>query len=135
MVAQFLNDTSNSAVRSPQVYLAFTWGGFGFIIMEYIDGQICGDSDVDPVVASVKTLISIPSLTLVPVPVGGGVIEHPFFIERTSSISYKSVEELKDHINGVSVPFCLALSLSHLGAFQAITLNTDFIRHGEGRAC
>ena len=117
LVAQYLNDTANSAVRAPQVYLAFTWGEFGFIIMEYIDGQICGNSDAGLVAAAVKSLITIPSPTSVPGPVGGGVIEHPFFVEGTSSISYKSVEELEDHINGVSVPFCVALSISHLGCF------------------
>ena len=33
-VAQFLNNKADSAVRAPQVYLAFTWDGFGYIIME-----------------------------------------------------------------------------------------------------
>ena len=45
------------------------------------------------------------------------MIEHPFFIDRTSSIWYESVEELENHINGVSVPLCLTLSLSHPGSF------------------
>ena len=103
--------------------------------MEYIDGQICGDSDVALVAAAVQSLITIPSPTSAPGPVGGGVIEHPFFIERTSSIWYESFEELENHINGVSVPLCLALSLSHLSCFQMITLNTDFRRHEGERAC
>jgi hypothetical protein len=114
-VAQFLDNKADSAVRAPRVYLAFTWSGFGYIVMEYIDGQICGDSDVALVAAAVQSLITIPSSTSAPGPVGGGVIEHPFFIERTSCIRYESVEELEDHINGVSVPLCLALALSHLG--------------------
>ena len=32
------------------------------------------------------------------------MIEHPFFIERTSTTCYESVKELEDPINGVSVP-------------------------------
>jgi hypothetical protein len=113
-VTQYLNDKADSVVRVPQVYLAFTCGAFGFIIMEYIDGQICTNSDVDLVATAVQSLINIPSPTSTPGPVGGGVIEHPFFIERTSSIWYESVKELENHINGVSIPLCLALSLSLL---------------------
>ena len=116
-VAQFLNNKAGSAVRVPQVYLAFTWGGFGYIVMEYIDGQTCGDSDVALVAAAVQSLITIPSRTSAPGPAGGGMIEHLFFIERMSSIWYESAEELEDHINGVSVLLCFALSLSHLSCF------------------
>ncbi|KDR86117.1 hypothetical protein GALMADRAFT_205301 [Galerina marginata CBS 339.88] len=102
-VAQYLDDKADSAVRAPRVYLAFTWSDWGYIVMEYIDGQICGHSDVAQVAAAVQTLIAVPnpSSTSAPGPVGGGVIEHPFFIERTSSIWYESVEELEDHINGI----------------------------------
>ncbi|SRR5258708_27481307 len=117
-VAQFLNNNkADSAVCAPQVYLAFTWCGFGYIVMEYIEGQICSNSDVALVAAAVQSLITIPSRTSTPGPAGGGVIEHPFFIERMSSIWYESVEELEDHINGVSVPLCLALSLWYLSCF------------------
>lgn len=118
-VAESLNKKADSVVCAPQVYLAFTWGHFGYIIMEYIDGQICDNSsaDADLVAATVQSLITISSPTSTPGPVGGGVIEHPFFIERTSSIWYESVGELEDHINGVSVPTFPPLSLSHLGCF------------------
>ena len=91
-------------MRAPRVYLAFTWGDFGYIVSEYIDGQMCGKSDIPLVAAAVQSLITIPSPSSIPGPVGGGLIEHPFFIERTSSIPYESVKELQDHINGVSVP-------------------------------
>ncbi len=116
-VAQYLEANDNPAVRAPRVYIAFTWGDFGFIVAEYIDGQICGNSDIGLVVAAVQSLITIPSPSSTPGPVGGGLIEHPFFINRTLSIWYESVQELEDHINGVSVPLYLALSLSHLGCF------------------
>jgi hypothetical protein len=130
-VAQYLESNNIAAVRAPHVYLAFTWGRFGFIVTEYIDGQICGDSDIPLVAAAVQYLITIPSPSPTPGPVGGGLIEHPFFVYRTSSIWYNSVGELQAHINGVSVPLCLALSLA---ALQMMTLNTDFTRHGEERA-
>ena len=114
-VAQHLEANDNPAVRAPRVYIAFTWCGIGFIVMEYIDGQICDDSDIALVAAAVQYLITIPSPTSAPGRVGGGLIEHPFFINRTSDIWYESVKELQDHINGVSAPFFLALSLLHLG--------------------
>jgi hypothetical protein len=134
-VAQYLEDNDIPAVRAPCVYLAFTWGGFGYIVTEYIDGQICGDSDIALVAAAVQSLITIPSSSSIPGPVGGGLIEHPFFINRTSSIRYESVKELQDHMNGVSVPLVLPCPFRTLAALEMITLNTDFTRHGEGRVC
>ncbi|KAJ7238751.1 hypothetical protein B0H12DRAFT_1326784 [Mycena haematopus] len=100
-VAQHLANTADAAVRAPQVYLAFTWDFFGYIVMEYIDGQMCGNADVPRVAAAIQSLIAIPSPASTPGPVGGGVFEHPFFVERTSSIWYESAQELEDHINGV----------------------------------
>ncbi|KAG8911170.1 hypothetical protein FRC00_006960, partial [Tulasnella sp. 408] len=100
-VVQYLRDSNNTAVRAPRVYLAFTWSGFGFIVSEYIDGQICDNSDIALIAAAVQALINIPSTDLKPGPVGGGLIEHPFFVDRESSIEYESVEELEDHINGI----------------------------------
>lgn len=119
-VAQYLEANNIPTVRAPRVYVAFTWGDFGFIVGEYIDGQICGNSDVTLVAAAVQSLIAIPSPSSTPGPIGGGLIEHPFFIEGTSSIWYESVQELGDHINGVSVPLCFALSVSHLGCFPDV---------------
>jgi hypothetical protein len=113
-VAQYLESNDIAAVRAPCVYLAFTWGGFGFIVTEYIDGQICDDSDIPLVAAAVQYLITIPSPSTTPGPVGGGLIEHPFFVYRMSSILYNSVDELQAHINGVSVPFCPFRTLAAL---------------------
>jgi hypothetical protein len=59
-VAQYLESNNIAAVRAPRVYLAFTWGRFGFIVTEYIDGQICSDSDIPLVAAAVQYLITIP---------------------------------------------------------------------------
>ncbi len=63
---------------------------------------MCDNSDIALVAAAVQTLIKIPSPSLTPGPVGGGVIEHPFFIDGKSDIWYNTVEELQGHINGVS---------------------------------
>jgi len=113
-VAQYLEGNDVPTVRAPRVYLAFTWGAFSYIVTEYIDGRICDDSDIPLVAAAVQSLITIPSSSSTPGPVGGGLIEHPFFINRTSSIRYESVKELQDHMNGVRVSLCLVSSLSHL---------------------
>lgn len=100
-VAKYLEDNDNSAVRAPRVYVAFTWGRFCYIVMEYIEGRMCNNSDISLIAAAVKSLIAIPSPSLTPGPVGGGTIEHPFFVDQRSSISYKSVDDLQAHINGI----------------------------------
>ncbi|KAI0047117.1 hypothetical protein FA95DRAFT_1519424 [Auriscalpium vulgare] len=100
-VAQHLESNQIAAVRAPRVYLAFTWGHDGFIVTEYIDGKMCDDSDIPLVVAAVQYLITIQSPSPTPGRIGGGLIEHPFFIERTASVWYDSVKELQAHINGI----------------------------------
>ncbi|TFK69304.1 hypothetical protein BDN72DRAFT_619183 [Pluteus cervinus] len=100
-VAGVLNCNPDATVRVPCVYLAFQWGRFGYMVMEYIHGKMCDDSDADLVAAAVQSLIDIKSPTLEPGPVGGGIIHHPFFIDRTASIRYDSVKQLEDHINGI----------------------------------
>ncbi|KAG8983778.1 hypothetical protein FRB90_005768 [Tulasnella sp. 427] len=122
-VAQYLQANNNPAVRAPRVYLAFTWGSFGFIVAEYIDGQMYDNSDTALVATAVQALITIPnpSPNLTPGPVGGGLIEHPFFIEGRSSIEYESVEELHDHINGI---------LSVTGRRGRVSLCDEVADHG-----
>ena len=67
-------------------------------------------SDAELIAAALESLVAINSPSSQPGPVGGGCIKHPFFVERTSPISYETVEELEQHINGVSVLFYLILS-------------------------
>lgn len=69
-------------------------------------------SDIELVAAAVQVLTNIPSLdsNVTPGPVGGGCIEHPFFLERKSSIWYESVQELQDNVNGVRCSFLHVLS-------------------------
>ena len=103
-VTQVLNDKASLTVRSPYVYLAFSCNGFGYIVMEYIDGSICDDSDARLVADAVESLITIQNPTAEPGPVGGGPIVHRFFMEWQSPVTYKSVDLLEKHLNGVSVP-------------------------------
>ena len=105
-VAQHLQADNNPDVRAPRVYLAFKWGAFGYIVSEFIDGRMCDNSDTALIAAAVKTLIAIPSPSSTPGPVGGGRIEHPFFVDRKSLIWYESVEELESHVNGVCLDSC-----------------------------
>ncbi|KAF8309289.1 hypothetical protein DL93DRAFT_2126676 [Clavulina sp. PMI_390] len=100
-VARYLQAHKEPAVRAPQVYVAFTWEKYGFIVSEYVDGQMCSNSDTTLVASAVQALIRIPSPDSTPGPVGGGLIEHPFFVDRVSSIWYESVKELQDHVNGI----------------------------------
>ncbi|CAA7269456.1 unnamed protein product [Cyclocybe aegerita] len=112
--AQHLQDSENLA-------LAFTWGNFGYIVTEYIDGQTCDNSDIALVAAAVQVLINIPSPNLTPGPVGGGLIEHPFFVDGKSSIRYESVEELQNHVNGI---------LSETERRGRVSFTTEVANHG-----
>ena len=136
-VAQYLQANNNRDVRAPRIYLAFTWGDFGYIVSEFIDGRMCNNSDAALVAAAVQALIAIPSPSSRPGPVGGGLIEHPFFVDRTSSIQYESVEDLEDHVNGVNLFSCLASPCPSRTstADPMITLDTDSLRHGQEGAC
>ena len=113
-VAQAINGKADAAVRIPCVYLAFRSGNYGYIVMEYINGSICDDSDVKLVAAAVRSLIAVRGPTAKPGPVGGGPIWHRFFFEVESSLTYDSVQELEQHVNGVRVPLRLDLSLLRL---------------------
>ncbi|KAH9950814.1 hypothetical protein B0H21DRAFT_776483 [Amylocystis lapponica] len=111
-VAQYLRANNKHDVRAPRVYLAFT---------EFIDGWVCDNSDTALVAAAVQALIAIPSPNSRHGPVGGGLIEHPFFVDRTSSIQYESVEELEDHVNGI---------LSVTGKKGCVRLRDEVINYG-----
>ena len=103
-VGQAINGKDNAAVRVPRVYLAFRSGSFGYIVMEYIDGSTCDNSDVALVAAAVQSLIAVRGPTAEPGPVGGIPIIHRFFINWESPVTYDSVQALEKHVNSVSVP-------------------------------
>jgi hypothetical protein len=104
-VGQAINGEADAAVRVPCVYLAFRSGNYGYIVMEYIDGSTCDDSDAKLVAAAVRSLIAVRGPSAKPGPVGGGPIGHRFFVEWKSSRTYDSVQELEQHLNGVSIIF------------------------------
>jgi hypothetical protein len=58
-VGQAINGKADAAVRVPCVHLAFRSGNCGYIVMEYIDGSTCDDSDAKLVAAAVQTLIAV----------------------------------------------------------------------------
>ena len=103
-VWQVLNRNPDPAVRVPCVYLAFQLGSLGYIVMEYIEGTTCDDSDAQLVAAALQPLIAIRAPTAEPGPAraGGGPIQHLFFLEDGSNVTYRSVAWLQGHINGVS---------------------------------
>ncbi|KAK0496106.1 hypothetical protein EDD18DRAFT_1390774 [Armillaria luteobubalina] len=62
----------------------------------------CDKSDYQLVFGAVEKFISIPGPTSAPGPVGGGRIIHTFFIDQwTSPITYDTVDDLQEHVNGV----------------------------------
>jgi hypothetical protein len=102
-VGKALNANSDAPVRIPTVYQAFKHGHNGYIVMEYIDGSLCDDSDVLQVAAAVECLIRVIGPTTAPGPVGGGPIPHRFFVDGESSVTYDTVQALEKHINGVNL--------------------------------
>ena len=122
-----LNDKAGAAVRIPCVYLAFESDGLGYIVSECIDGSICNNTDAALVAAAVQSLITVQGPTAEPGPAGGGPIEHRFFVECKSSITYRSVDELEAHINGKVFPS--ESPLAHFAGFRlliTLLINTDF---------
>jgi hypothetical protein len=103
-VAKVLSTNPAASLRVPRVYMAFSRDNpgypIGYIVMEYIDAPDCDEGD-DQLVAKAM-LISITGPNSAPGPVGGGRVIHNFFMEWTSPITYDTVEELQQHVNGVS---------------------------------
>lgn len=114
-VAQAVNNAVTAPVRIPAVYCSFEANGRGYIVMEFIEGRICSDTDSSLVAAAVQFLVNIKGPTDQPGPIGGGPVCHDFFLERQSSATYSSVELLEGHINGVSARLHSALPLLHRG--------------------
>lgn len=114
-VAQVVKSIVAAPVRIPSVYCSFEWNGRGYIVMEFIEGEICSYADASLVAAAVQFLITIKGPTNQPSPIDGGLICHYFFIERQSSATYSSVDFLEGHINGVSGRLHSALPLLHRG--------------------
>ncbi|KAK0496103.1 hypothetical protein EDD18DRAFT_1353724 [Armillaria luteobubalina] len=105
-VAKYLSADPAARVRVPRVHMVFSIDNpeycIGYIVMEYIGAPDCDKSDYQLVSGAVEKLISIPGPTSAPGPVGGGRIIHTFFIDQwTSPITYDTVDDLQEHVNGV----------------------------------
>ncbi|KAF8154869.1 hypothetical protein B0H34DRAFT_541279 [Crassisporium funariophilum] len=116
-VAEAVNSIVAAPVRIPAVYCSFRANGKGYIVMEYIEGEICSDKDATLVAAAVQCLITIRAPTEQPGPIGGGPICHDFFPDRESSATYSSVALLEKHINGI---------LKHEGRPDCVRLMPEF---------
>ena len=103
-IALEVNRSTDAPLRVPYVYLAFEFGSQGFIAMEYIDGAALelNDRDFADAAAAVQFLASIRGPDLVPGPIGGGIICHPFFFDHEAEVVYPTVGSLQRHVNGVS---------------------------------
>ncbi|KAF9477560.1 hypothetical protein BDN70DRAFT_101049 [Pholiota conissans] len=132
---------SDASVRVPCVYLAFTWGICGYIVMEHIDGETCENSDAERVATAVETLIAIQNPTLAPGPIGGGPIGHRFYIDWESCpVTYGSVSELQNHINEILVYMESKLRVDFTPEVEAYGLplcpcdlnRNDFIKDSRG---
>jgi serine/threonine protein kinase len=74
-VGQVLNANPDAVVQIPKVYRAFEHGSFGYIVMEYIDGLACDDSDTLQVASTVEYLIRVTGPTIAPGPVPTGRLQ------------------------------------------------------------
>jgi hypothetical protein len=71
--------------------------------VEYIDATDRTRKDVKLVAHAAQMLISIRGPSSAPGHVGGGPVVHTFFVDaRTSSFRYETVDELEQHVNGIS---------------------------------
>ncbi|KAH9944062.1 uncharacterized protein BXZ73DRAFT_96568 [Epithele typhae] len=104
-VAHSVNGTAAAAtacVRVPNVYLAFVDNdNWGYIIMEFVAGAVCSNTDAPAVAKAVEHLITIHPPNAQLGHFGGSPIFHPLFNDRKSSVEYPSVTLLEDHINGI----------------------------------
>ncbi|KAG8934471.1 hypothetical protein FRC01_002539 [Tulasnella sp. 417] len=104
-VAKALDANPTAAVSVPRVFDAFTTTNpffeIGYIVMQYIDLPDCIESDVELVAKAVNRLMSVPAPSSAPGPVGGGPAVHIFFFGWDSRITYKTVQELEEHVNRI----------------------------------
>ncbi|KDQ10809.1 hypothetical protein BOTBODRAFT_68391 [Botryobasidium botryosum FD-172 SS1] len=104
-VAKALDADPEATVRAPRVYDAFMTPTpilpTGHIVMEYVDAPDCKGSDFKVVAKAMEWLIRLKAPSSAPGPVGGGPAVHVFFYDWASYITYNTVEELEDHVNGI----------------------------------
>ena len=120
-VADIVNANPESSFRIPQVYLVFSRGWCGYIVMDFVQGSTLAQrkklkgsydkSDIKAAAAAIQQLtnIKMPAGTA-PGPIGGGRIGHDFFVECFSELEYPSVKYLEAQINQVCFPFTFITS-------------------------
>lgn len=129
-VAGIVNANPASVVRVPEVYLGFSRGKWGYIVMDFVQGTTLANrksprgnyykDDIKAVAAAVKQLtdIKMPANTA-PGPVGGGLIGHDFFAESLSTLTYSTVGQLEAQINRVCFPLASGSPNLHSRALVA----------------
>lgn len=104
--ARDLDADSTTLVQVPHVFDAWispnSHFNVGFIVMEHINLPDCGLGDSELVTAAVQRLHGVEAPGPAPGPFGGGPTVHHFFLDWDSRITYNTVKELEDHVNGVS---------------------------------
>lgn len=115
-IANAVNADENPVVRVPRVYYAFLHKDVGYIVMEHVGDADCTEADYPAILAATRRLLSIPSPTMIPGPLGGGAIDHRFFCDGRSAVIYPSVTKLQEHINRI---------LAGAGYRARITFNPD----------
>ncbi|OAA68020.1 Protein kinase-like domain protein [Niveomyces insectorum RCEF 264] len=94
--------------------------GYGFIIMEYIQGTTLqwifednphmSDDEAQPYFAKISKALRLflampPPAGAKPGPYGGGIIVHPLFQDFVAAVEYTSVDMLEQHLNRVATFF------------------------------
>lgn len=114
----------------PEIYRAFGYRGFYFLVMEFISGRTlnellnvrAGDgagsqadeSTLYRYIAEGIRLLSVKAPPgAKPGPVGGGIIRHPLFKGFEAAVPYRDVEMMEAHFNKVR-PFTAVLSTEPL---------------------
>ncbi|KAL1709557.1 hypothetical protein EV121DRAFT_286616 [Schizophyllum commune] len=117
-VAQAVNCIADAPVWVPPVYLYFKSGRRGYIVMEFIEGSVCNDSDALLAADAVRSLVNIKSPTTAPGPIDEGPI---FFYDSQSSITYGSVRTLEKHVNAIQ---------AYEGRSERVDFQSEFETHG-----
>lgn len=88
-------------IRIAQVFEAFQANAWTYIIMEYIRSS--GFASRNQIADAVALLLGVdPPADAKPGPVGGGLMHHPLFKDRTASKVFSSNADLETAINQVN---------------------------------
>lgn len=114
-VFQFLSTRGRGNVKVPRVYSFIVQAKRQYMVMELIDGSICDETHVPQIARALEELITIQAPTMAPGPVKPGPIDHWFFRDGVSSVTYPSVFDLQRHLNRILAKEGLKDSVDLLG--------------------